>query len=262
MIKNNVVAALCAAVLAIPATQLHINAQPETAKEIADAVYNRSSPSNGESDMQMTLTNKKGSERVRALHQYFIDMGEVEKQIMFFTAPADVRNTSFMNWAYSAENQGDDQWLYLPALKKVKRISNSGKDNEFMGSDFTYEDMEKRSPERDVHVLIGTETIDGEEVWLVEATPVEEEQYARRRVWISKSRLLPLRVEFFDEDNEPLKTLTIVEAIEVKGYWVVSKQLMSNTQRGHTTMITLTNVQVENGTEEGRFTQRMMERGL
>jgi hypothetical protein len=59
-----------------------------------------------------------------------------------------------------------------------------------------------------------------------------------------------------------LKTLTIVEAIEVKGYWVVSKQLMSNTQRGHTTMITLTNVQVENGTEEGRFTQRMMERGL
>ena len=100
----------------------------------------RAAPENGESDMNMILINSKGKERHRFLHKFFKDYGEVEKQTMFFNSPADVKNTSFMNYSY-IDDRDDDQWLYLPALKKVKRISGGSKDDYFMGSDFTYEDM-------------------------------------------------------------------------------------------------------------------------
>ncbi len=234
----------------------------QTAKQIAYKVYEHKSPKNGESDMTMTLINKKGNKRVRNLHQYFIDLGEVEKKIMFFTAPADVKNTSFMNYSYDEADRNDDQWLYLPALKKVKRISSSSKDNDFMGSDFTYEDMEKRSPERDEHKLIKNETYNGEAVWVVEATPKEEEQYSKRKVWVSKSKELPLKVEFYDEDGELLKILTVTEVKQIKGYWIIIKQVMKNVQKNHQTVISLANVKVENGITDSKFSQREMERGL
>jgi outer membrane lipoprotein-sorting protein len=236
--------------------------QGQEAKEIAYKVYNRNAPKNGESDMAMVLINKKGGERVRNLHQYFIDLGEVEKQIMFFKSPADVKNTSFMNWSYEDATRSDDQWLYLPALKKVKRISNSSKDNDFMGSDFTYEDMEKRSPERDNHEFVRNETFNGEAVWVVQAMPKAEEQYSKKVAWISQEKSIPLKVEFYDEDEALLKTLTIEEVKQINGYWIVAKQVMKNIQNKHQTVIALSNIQVENGTTEGKFTQREMQRGL
>jgi len=234
----------------------------QTAKEIAYLVYNKKSPLNGESDMTMTLINKKGNERVRVLHQYFIDLGEVEKQLMFFKSPADVKNTSFMNFTYNEEGKNDDQWLYLPALKKVKRISNSNKDNDFMGSDFTYEDMEKRSPERDTHTLIASEMFNGEEVWVLEAVPVEEEQYSKKVAWISKDKLSPLKIDFYDEDEELLKTLTVKDIKNMEGFWIIKGQEMRNHQRNHTTKIDLTNIVINSGVLSSKFTQREMQKGL
>ncbi len=236
--------------------------QAQDAKEIAYKVYNRKAPKDGESDMKMTLINKKGSKRVRNLHQYFIDLGEVERQIMFFTTPADVKNTSFMNWSYDDASKDDDQWLYLPALKKVKRISSSSKDNEFMGSDFTYEDMEKRSPERDDHKFIKSGTYNGEAVWVVQATPKEEEQYSKKIAWISKEKHIPLKIDFYDEDEELLKTLTITGVKKMDDYWIIVKQEMKNVQKNHQTVISLTDVSVDKGLSESKFTQREMERGL
>jgi len=238
------------------------SAQAQDAKEIAFKVYNRDVPKDGESDMTMTLINKKGSKRVRSLHQYFIDLGAVEKQIMFFKSPSDVKNTSFMNWSYDNASKNDDQWLYLPALKKVKRISSSSKDNEFMGSDFTYEDMEKRSPDRDNHKFIKSEKINGEDCWVVQATPKEEEQYSKKVAWISKSRNIPLKINFYDEDEELLKTLTVLQAKKVSKYWIIVKQEMKNVQKNHKTVIELTNLSVDKGLSESLFTQRQMQRGL
>ena len=235
----------------------------QTAKEIAYLVYNKQSPSNGESDMTMTLINKKGHERVRVLHQYFIDLEAVEKQLMFFKSPADVKNTSFMNWTYNEEeDKNDDQWLYLPALKKVKRISNSNKDNDFMGSDFTYEDMEKRSPERDSHTLVASEMFNGEEVWVLEAIPLEEEQYSKKVAWVSKEKLTPLKVEFYDEDEELLKTLFIKDIENMEGFWIVIDQEMVNHQNKHATKIGLENIVINSGVLPSKFTQREMQKGL
>ncbi len=103
-----------------------MTAQQLTGREIIDKVYNLPTGEDQTSDLTMTLINKSGSERVRKIKQFTKDMGDVEKSIMFFTAPADVKNTSFMSWTYDSD-KSDDQWIYLPALKKVKRISSDSK---------------------------------------------------------------------------------------------------------------------------------------
>ena len=120
---------------------------------------------------------------------------------MFFKAPADVKNTSFLNYSYD-DDRDDDQWLYLPALKKVKRISGGSKEDYFMGSDFTYEDMEKRSPNKDSHKLLKTETLNGEVCYVIESTPKEEGQYSKRVAWVIKDKWIPLKIEFYDEDED------------------------------------------------------------
>ncbi|MEN8249735.1 MAG: outer membrane lipoprotein-sorting protein [Bacteroidota bacterium] len=233
----------------------------QTGQEIAEKVYDRATPNNGESDMTMTLINSKGKERQRFLHQFFKDYGDTEKKTMFFKSPADVKNTSFMNFSYDGD-QDDDQWLYLPALKKVKRISGGSKDNYFMGSDFTYEDMEKRSPNKDDHKLIKTETLKGEECYVIESTPIEEGQYSKRVAWVIKDKWIPLKVEFYDEDEELLKILSITKYEELKGYWTIVTQEMKNVQREHKTAINLSNIKVENGIGDAYFTQRAMAKGL
>ena len=233
----------------------------QTGQEIADKVYNRQAPDNGESDMTMTLINAKGKERQRFLHQYFKDYGDIEKSTMFFKSPADVKNTSFMNYSYD-DDRDDDQWLYLPALKKVKRISGGSKDDYFMGSDFTYEDMEKRNPNKDNHKLLKTETLEGETCYVVESTPKEEGQYSKRVAWVIKDKWIPLKIEFYDEDEDLLKVLKITKYEELKGYWIIMNQLMENVQKEHRTLISLTNIKIENGIGDTYFTQRAMTKGL
>ncbi len=233
----------------------------QTGEEIALEVYNRASPEDGESDMTMTLISSKGKERVRYLHQFLKDYEEVEKKVMFFKAPADVKNTSFLNYSYD-DDRDDDQWLYLPALKKVKRISGGSKDDYFMGSDFTYEDMEKRSPNKDTHKLLKSETLNAEQCYVIESTPKEEGQYSKRVAWVIKDKWIPLKIEFYDEDEDLLKVLTIPEFKQINGYWTIITQNMENVQRSHKTVIKLSNIELEKGLGDEKFTQRAMTKGL
>jgi len=114
-------------------------AQEMTAREIIEKVYNRPEGDDQTSNLTMTLENKSGKQRIRKIKQFTKDMGDVEKSIMFFQSPADVKNTSFMSWSYDSD-KSDDQWIYLPAIKKTKRISSDSKSDYFMGSDFTIDD--------------------------------------------------------------------------------------------------------------------------
>jgi outer membrane lipoprotein-sorting protein len=237
-------------------------APTENATEIIKKVYKRKSPKSGESDMKMTLVNKKGKTRVRVLHQFFKDYGTVEKKIMFFKTPADVKNTSFMTWSYDDETKDDDQWLYLPALKKVKRISNSNKDNDFMGSDFTYEDMENRNPNRDTHKYIKTVKYKNEICYVIELTPKKEEQYSKRVAYIIKDKWIPIKVDFYDEDEALLKTLNITGYKNITGYWIITSQKMSNKQKNHQTTINISNVKVDVGVSDAMISQRAMAKGL
>lgn len=240
-----------------------VTAQQLTGREIIDKVYNRPTGDDQTSDLTMTLVNKNGDERVRKIKQFTKDFGDVEKSIMFFTAPADVKNTSFMNWTYDDDSKSDDQWIYLPALKKIKRISSDSKSDYFMGSDFTYDDLGDRKLDDDTHKLLRSETIDGVDYYVVESIPKDEDyMYSKTITWIRKDNFIGLKKEFYDEDGELLKILKIKKFEKMSGIYVITLSEMENKQKDHRTSMKLDDVKINTGIPSSKFTERMMMRGL
>jgi len=240
-----------------------LSAQELTGLQIIQKVYNRPTGEDQTADLTMSLINSRENRRVRKIKQYLKDFGDMEKKIMFFVAPADVYNTSFMNWSYDEVGKDDDQWIYLPALKKVKRISSDSKSDYFMGSDFTYDDLGDRHPSSDSHKLLREETLDGEDCYVVESIPKEEEyMYSKTITWIIKDKWIGKKKEFYDEDEDFLKTLTVNETKVIKDYIVITLSEMHNVQKDHRTIMKLDNVEIDTGVADNKFTERMMKRGL
>lgn len=231
--------------------------------EIMQKVYDRPDGDEMEGTLIMTLTNSNGGERVREIKQYIKDFGTIEKKIMFFIKPADVKNTSFMNWSYANDNQNDDQWIYLPALKKVKRISSDSSGDYFMGSDFTYDDLGDRKPIEDNHTLLKNEIIDGLDCYVVESVPkYKDYMYSKTVTWVVKDRWYGLKKEFYDEDGDYLKTLLLKSVEEINDFWIITGTEMKNEQKDHSTLMEFNNVKIDGGILESNFTERMMKRGL
>ena len=234
-----------------------------TGTQIIDKTYNRASGDDQTSKLTMTLTNSSGQTRVRIIQQFSKDLGDAEKSIMFFQSPADVKNTSFMNWSYEEDDKDDDQWIYLPALKKVKRISSDSKSDYFMGSDFTYDDLGDRKLNADNHKLLREETINGKQCYVVESTSKDEDyMYSKTITWIDQSTFVGVQKEFYDEDAELLKILTIKKVEKIAGFYVITHSEMKNVQKNHTTTMILSNVEVNIGISADKFSERMMTRGM
>lgn len=241
----------------------NVSAQELDGKQIVEKVYNRPAPSDQTATLTMTLTNRSGSTRVRAIKQFTKDLGKVEKSIMFFQAPADVKNTSFMSWTYDDDIKSDDQWIYLPTLKKTKRISSDSKSDYFMGSDFTYDDLGDRKLEDDTHTLIGEETMDGKECYIVESVSNDEEyMYSKTKTWIIKEHFIGFKKEFYDEDGDLLKILRIKEYKDFNGFLIINLSEMENVQKNHRTTMDLDNINITDKIKESMFTERMMMRGM
>lgn len=241
-----------------------VSAQEEiSGLKIIENVYNRPTGKDMQSDLTMTLTDSRGNQRVREIKQFLKDFDKMEKKIMFFISPADVRNTSFMNWSYDEQGKDDDQWIYLPALKRVKRISSDSKSDYFMGSDFTYDDLGARHPTDDTHKRLREEMIDGENCHVVESIPKEEEyMYSRTITWISQDKWIGLKKEFYDEDGELLKILSVKKYEKISGYYIILHTEMHNVQKDHTTKMELKNVTIDSSIPDNKFSERMMKRGL
>ena len=233
-----------------------------TGTQIVDKAYNIATGDDQTSILTMTLVNKSGKKRVRKIKQFTKDLGKVEKSIMFFQSPADVKNTSFMNWSYVSD-KSDDQWIYLPALKKTKRLSSDSKSDYFMGSDFTYDDLGDRKLDADKHKLLREETVNGIKCYVVESTSKDEDyMYTKTVTWINKSNFIGVKKEFYDEDADLLKVLTIKSTKKISGFWVITQSEMKNVQKNHKTIIELGNIVINSGVSDSKFTERMMTRGL
>jgi outer membrane lipoprotein-sorting protein len=233
-----------------------------TALEVVEAAYNRPTGDDMTADLEMILINRQGDRRIREIKQYGKDFGDVEKTIMFFLTPADVRNTSFMNWSYT-DGRDDDQWIYLPALKRVRRISGDSKSDYFMGSDFTYDDLGDRHPQDDEHTILRKEEIEGVESYVIESIPKDKDyMYSRTVTWIAKDKWIALKREFYDDRGEYLKTLHVKKYDEIQGYWTVLHSEMENEQRQHRTVMQFKNVEYDTGVSDNMFTERIMTRGL
>jgi outer membrane lipoprotein-sorting protein len=252
---------LMALFIAVPT--LGFSQDKMTGLQIIENVYNRETGNDMQSDLTMSLINARGDQRVREIKQFIRDFGKMEKKIMFFVSPADVRNTSFMNWGYDEAGKDDDQWIYLPALKKIKRISSESTSDYFMGSDFTYDDLGDRYPTEDTHKLLREVKKDEEDCYVVESIPKDEEyMYSRTVSWVIKDKWIGLKKDFYDEDGELLKTLTVNKYDKIGNYWTILSSEMSNIQKDHTTKMELSDIKLDAGISATKFTERMMKRGL
>ena len=138
---------------------------------------------------------------------------------------------------YDDVNKEDDKWLYLPALKKTRRISGkSSKTDYFMGSDFTYDDIGKRNVDEDTHKLLREESADGFDYYVVESTPKKEgEIFSKKLVWIRKDCDVVTKVEFYDKFGKLHRQMVSSDIKKVDGFWTVGKMDMKNVQTGHST---------------------------
>ena len=230
-------------------------------REIMTMAYNRADGEDRTSTMTMTLINKRGSQRVRQVESWSKDFGPDRKSVMVFDEPADVRGTAYLSWDYEEIGKDDDKWLYMPAMKKVRRISGSSRNEYFMGTDFTYDDMGKRAVAKDTHTLIGSETIQGHDCWKVESVPVDpEDLYTRRVVWVSKAALMTLKAEYYDKDGV-VKIYNALEFKEQDGFWTLLRSEMDNVSREHKTVMEVASIRYDAGLDDTLFQVSAIERG-
>jgi outer membrane lipoprotein-sorting protein len=256
MKKMVTIALAVAMILSIQNVKAQLNGQ-----QIMEKVYYNPTGDDIQGQLTMNLINKQDETRTRQLKQFIKTEKSIEKKIMFFMAPADVKGTSFMNWSYT-DGKDDDQWIYLPALKRTKRISSDGKSDYFMGSDFTYDDLGDRHPDDDNHTLIREESIQGKECYVVESTTKDEDyMYSKTITWVMKDNFLGLKREFYDESGKLLKVLTIKKFEKISGFWTILETEMENVQRNHKTQMIFSGVLINQGVADSKFTERSMTLG-
>ena len=185
-----------------------------TARQIMQFVDERDDGDHGSQDMEMILIDKRGNRRERTIRALARDVGEDEQSIMFFLAPADVKDTGFLTYDYDDPESGDDQWLYLPALKKTKRIASNDKSGSFMGSDFSYADMTDRDLDLYDYTLMQETEVNGAMVWQIEAIPNDEKEidetgYTKSVLFVRQDNFVVVRAVYWVKKGKRLKYLDV-----------------------------------------------------
>lgn len=216
--------------------------------------------------LKMTLVSVKGGKERRRSREMTIFEKRYEnesfnsKSLIRFSQPAEVKGTGFLTWDRKGSDP-DDQWLYLPALKKMKRIRAKEKTRNFLGTDFTYEDLSGRDLDADEYKLLGEDTMNGTDCYRVEAKPKEKNtRYSSRIIWVDKDRWLMKRVEFFDRKGRPLKVLNIPYHVKNGDYWTAIRLVMENLKTRHKTIMEVLKVDYDQGLGNEVFTESFLKR--
>ena len=212
-------------------------------------------------DMQMSLRNRQGqaSERVIRIRTLEV-LDDGDKSLTIFDTPRDVKGTAFLSFTHATEP--DDQWLFLPALNRVKRISSANKSGPFMGSEFAYEDMTSFEVKKYAYRWLRDEDLDGRPAFVIERTPkYQHTGYTRQVAWVDQVMYQPLKVEFYDRKNALLKTLISSDYRHyIDQYWRPDRMQMDNHQTGKSTTLTWRNYQFKTGLTDRDFDQNSLKR--
>ncbi|MEN8131749.1 MAG: outer membrane lipoprotein-sorting protein [Pseudomonadota bacterium] len=211
--------------------------------------------------LEMILKNRQGEEAVREIRLKNLEtQGDGDKGLTIFDRPPDVKGTAFLSFSHILEP--DDQWLYMPALKRVKRIASRNKSGPFMGSEFAYEDLASFEVDKYSYAYLREVTFDGRSAFVVENYPrYEHSGYQRQIVWVDKERYIPLKIEFYDRKNELLKTLKFSNYQQyLDKYWRADKQFMQNHQTGKTTQLVFNEWQFRVGLGTRDFDRNSLKR--
>lgn len=233
-------------------------AQP-SGEELARSVHDRHVGDDMTSAQTMELIPAKGQTRTRELEIIGADRGGLRRSLLRFTAPADIKDTGFLT--LEDGQGGTEQFLYLPALKRTRRIVAGQKSRSFVNTDFTYEDLERRPVENSEHIITGEESLNGVVCWLLESRPkpVSQSQYTMIRAWVAKEMLLPLKVEFFTGGPDPVKRYTVLQLENIQGIWTETRVSMEDLGSGHKTVLETTQIRYNTGVQDSVFTVQALE---
>jgi len=211
--------------------------------------------------MQMLLKNKQGQESIREISIKSLEQeNDGDKGLTIFNKPRDVKGTAFLSFSHSVG--ADDQWLYLPALKRVKRISSKNKSGPFMGSEFAFEDLGSFEINKYSYKFLSEEKLNGIDTYMVEQKPIDENSgYTRRIVWVDKDAYRIQKIDFYDRKDALLKTLSYESyKMYLNKYWRANSQVMVNHQSGKSTKLTWQNYQFNTGLTESDFNRNSLKR--
>jgi hypothetical protein len=220
--------------------------------------------------VEITLIDRNGGVRTQTTRAIRKDRAGERRSAVFYIAPANVRGTAFMSYDYAADDKSDDQWLYLPALRKTRRIPAAQRGDYFLGTDLTYDEIrnDNRVTLSDwMFTSVVKAMVDAHECMLIEGIAANdavkrELGYARARWCIDPVSLLARRVEYWDRSNRPLKTVTVNAMEQVGAIWTATRIDVTHHKTGHRTSLVMKDTQFDAPMSDAWFTQAQLERGL
>ena len=215
------------------------------------------------SKMVMILRNKRGQESKRELEIRTLEVkGDGDKSLTVFHTPRDVRGTALLTFSHGVDS--DEQWLYLPALRRVKRIASNNQSGPFMGSEFAYEDLSSQEVDKYTYKYLKDEKIEGVDCFLIEQYPVRKDSgYTRLQTWIDKDEYRVRKIDFYDRKGALLKTLTPSDYKQYLGkHWRANKMNMVNHQTGKSTELIWSQFEFKTGLEDDDFTRTRLQQVL
>jgi hypothetical protein len=214
---------------------------------------------------QMVIIDKSGNKKLRKLDVFYQDKDTGKNAYMIFSAPADVNGTKFLTIGHKGADS--DQRLYLPALKKVRRISSSSKDGEFVNSDLWYYDLEERYFEDNTYTFLSeNETIDDKafdsmKFWKIEMKPVKSDcPYAKSVAWVNMADNFIYKLDCYDKkDGALLKTIVFPKVETMEGVLIPVQTIVTNHKKGSKTLLQLNDVKVNVGLKDEIFSVQQLE---
>ena len=212
-------------------------------------------------ELTMILKNRHGEQSERYIRSKTLEViGDGDKTLSIFDKPRDVKGTAFLS--FSHKEGADDQWLYLPALKRVKKISSNNKSGPFMGSEFAFEDLSSQEVEKYTYKYVGDDVLDGMNCFILERDPVDPKSgYTKQIVWIDKEEYRTLKIDFYDRKSSLLKTLTFSNYKQyLDKYWRASEMFMVNHQTGKSTRLEWKDYKFATGLTDRDFDKNSLKR--
>ena len=256
--------------LALTAAVLPSHAATLGAREIMQQVNDRDDGDYGISDLRQILVDKSGHQRIREIRSFTRDQGKDEQRILFFKSPADVRDTGFLTYDYDESGRDDDQWLYLPALNKSKRIASSDKSGSFMGSDLNFSDMTRRDLDQYHFRLLKEVEVKGHKTWLIESIPKTREErdnsgYKKELLFVRQDNFIVVRAVQWTSEGNRIKYMEVKKLEKIDGIWVRSR-IQVVTRKGktmqHKTVLEFNHVRFNQDLPDDTWSQRRLSQGL
>ncbi len=214
-----------------------------------------------QSIMRMVLIDASGGKTTRIMATKRLEQkSDGDKSVFIFKKPNDIKGIGLLTFEH--KRKSDEQWLYLPASGRLKKISSDNKSGSFQGSEFSYEDLGTTEIEKYRYKYQEDGKFDGQDCFILIRYPTERSSgYSKQVSWVRKDNFQPLKVEYYDRKNEHLKTLLFKRYKKLKGkYWRAYYMDMENVQTGKRTTLTMINLRIGTGLSKDRFTTRALKR--